>query len=250
LTAKRDIYQPNSAKKEEEDKKTDINTLGENNFNIEDNSPITKEKGKDINEQKSDLEDTKNSSNYNFTIINNNDEFKIEDNNGGNKGKNIIERNLDNNKSISSEDDMDNGNKCLSENDKSNEDSDNEEEKENVVEIDEKNDNGGDSAAIKSNIIEDKKKNLRKELKEQKEKIDKLKEAIPKLIGEEKYNYIMELCSIGVRDNSKQEEMNDKIEQFVKDNCVNGNEEKMCDIYQLFIFECQYYKKQEQLSKL
>ena len=250
LTAKRDIYQPNSAKKEEEDKKTDINTLGENNFNIEDNSPITKEKGKDINEQKSDLEDTKNSSNYNFTIINNNDEFKIENNNGGNKGKNIIERNLDNNKSISSEDEVDNGNKCLSENDKSNEESENEDEKEEVVEIDEKNANGKDTVTIKTNITEDKKKKIIKELKEQKEKIDKLKEAIPKLIGEEKYNYIMELCSIGVRDNSKQEEMNDKIEQFVKDNCVNGNEEKMCDIYQLFIFECQYYKKQEQLSKL
>ena len=145
---------------------------------------------------------------------------------------------------------MDNGNKCLSENDKSNEESENEDEKEEVVEIDEKNANGKDTVTIKTNITEDKKKKIIKELKEQKEKIDKLKEAIPKLIGEEKYNYIMELCSIGVRDNSKQEEMNDKIEQFVKDNCVNGNEEKMCDIYQLFIFECQYYKKQEQLSKL
>jgi coenzyme F420-reducing hydrogenase alpha subunit len=145
---------------------------------------------------------------------------------------------------------VDNGNKCLSENDKSNEESENEDEKEEVVEIDEKNGNVRDTATIKTNITEDKKKKIIKELKEQKEKIDKLKEAIPKLIGEEKYNYIMELCSIGVRDNSKQEEMNDKIEQFVKDNCVNGNEEKMCDIYQLFIFECQYYKKQEQLSKL
>jgi coenzyme F420-reducing hydrogenase alpha subunit len=145
---------------------------------------------------------------------------------------------------------MDNGKKCLSENDKSNEESENEDEKEEVVEIDEKNAKGIDTVTIKTNITEDKKKKIIKELKEQKEKIDKLKEAIPKLIGEEKYNYIMELCSIGVRDNSKQEEMNDKIEQFVKDNCVNGNEEKMCDIYQLFIFECQYYKKQEQLSKL
>ena len=77
-----------------------------------------------------------------------------------------------------------------------------------------------------------------------------MKEAIAKLIGEEKYNYIMELCSIGVRDNSKQEEMNDKIIQFITDNCVNGNEGQMYDIYQLFILECQYYKKQEQLSKL
>ena len=53
---------------------------------------------------------------------------------------------------------MGNDNKCLSENDKSNEDSDNEDEKENVVEIDERNANGGDSAAIKNNITEDKKK--------------------------------------------------------------------------------------------
>ena len=252
LTAKRDIYQPNNAKKEVEDKKADINTLYDNNFNIEGNSPLSKEKEKDVNEQKSELEATKNSSNFNFTIITNNDEFKIEDNNGGNKEKNIIDRNLDNNKSISSEDEMDNTNKCLSENDKSNEDSDNDNEndKENVVEIDEKNDIWGDNATIKTNINEDKKKNLRKELKEQKEKLDKLKEAITKLIGQENYKYIMELCSIGVRDISKQEEMNDKIMQFINDNCVKGNEGQMYDILQLFILECQYYKKQEQLSKL
>ena len=250
LTAKRDIYQPNSAKKEVEDKKADINSLYDNNFNIEGNSLFSQEKEKVANEQKSELEATKNSSNFNFTIINNNDEFKIEDNNGGNKEKNIIERNLDNNKSISSEDEMDNTNKCLSENDKSNEDSDNENDKENVVEIDEKNDILGDNATIKTNINEDKKKNLRKELKEQKEKLDKLKEAITKLIGQENYKYIMELCSIGVRDISKQEEMNDKIMQFINDNCVKGNEGQMYDILQLFILECQYYKKQEQLSKL
>ena len=252
LTAKRDIYQPNIAKKEVEDKKADINTLYDNNFNIEGNSPLSQEKEKDVNEQKSELEATKNSSNFNFTIITNNDEFKIEDNNGGNKEKNIIDRNLDNNKSISSEDEMDNTNKCLSENDKSNEDSDNDNEndKENVVEIDEKNDIWGDNATIKTNINEDKKKNLRKELKEQKEKLDKLKEAITKLIGQENYKYIMELCSIGVRDISKQEEMNDKIMQFINDNCVKGNEGQMYDILQLFILECQYYKKQEQLSKL
>lgn len=252
LTAKRDIYQPNNAKKEVEDKKADINTLYDNNFNIEGNSPLSKEKEKDVNEQKSELEATKNSSNFNFTIITNNDEFKIEDNNGGNKEKNIIDRNLDNNKSISSEDEMDNTNKCLSENDKSNEDSDNDNEndKENVVEIDEKNDIWCDNATIKTNINEDKKKNLRKELKEQKEKLDKLKEAITKLIGQENYKYIMELCSIGVRDISKQEEMNDKIMQFINDNCVKGNEGQMYDILQLFILECQYYKKQEQLSKL
>ena len=250
LTAKRDIYQPNSAKKEVEDKKADINSLYDNNFNIEGNSLFSQEKEKDANEQKSELEATKNSSNFNFTIINNNDEFKIEDNNGGNKEKNIIERNLDNNKSISSEDEMDNTNKCFSENDKSNEDSDNENDKENVVEIDEKNDIWGDNATIKTNINEDKKKNLRKELKEQKEKLDKLKEAITKLIGQENYKYIMELCSIGVRDISKQEEMNDKIMQFINDNCVKGNEGQMYDILQLFILECQYYKKQEQLSKL
>ena len=252
LTAKRDIYQPNIAKKEVEDKKADINTLYDNNFNIEGNSPLSQEKEKDVNEQKSELEATKNSSNFNFTIITNNDEFKIEDNNGGNKEKNIIDRNLVNNKSISSEDEMDNTNKCLSENDKSNEDSDNDNEndKENVVEIDEKNDIWCDNATIKTNINEDKKKNLRKELKEQKEKLDKLKEAITKLIGQENYKYIMELCSIGVRDISKQEEMNDKIMQFINDNCVKGNEGQMYDILQLFILECQYYKKQEQLSKL
>ena len=250
LTAKRDIYQPNHAKREEEDKKTDINDLGGNNFNfnVEGNSSLSKENN--ANEKNSDLDATKNSSNYNFTIINNNDEFKIENNNIENMEKILIQRNLDNNKSISSEDEVDNANKCFSENDKSNEESENEDVKEEVVEIDEKNDKGGDTATIKSNINEDKKKSLIKELKDSKKEIDSLKEAIPKLIGEEKYKYIIELCSIGVRDNSKQEEMNDKIEQFIKDNCVNGNEEQMYSIYKLFIFECQYYKRQEQLSKL
>ena len=250
MTAKRDLYQPNHAKKEDEDKKNeiaDINDSANNNFNIEGNSSsLKKEKEKD---QKSDLNETKNSSNYVFTIVNNIDEFEIEDNNAGNMEKNKIERNLDNNKSISSEEGENNVNKYLSEDDKSNE-SENENCKEEVLEIDEKNDNGGDNDTIKCNITEDKKKNLRNELKESKEKIDKLKEAIPKLIGKEKYDHIMELCSIGVKDNSKKEETDEKIEQFINDNCTTINQEQMCDIYKLLILECQYYKNQEQLSKL
>ena len=56
--------------------------------------------------------------------------------------------------------------------------------------------------------------------------------------------------SSGIEDDSKQEEINEKVEQFIKGNCTDNNEEKMYDILSLFILECQYKKKQEQLNKL
>ena len=80
--------------------------------------------------------------------------------------------------------------------------------------------------------------------------IDGLKEDLPKLIGEEKYKYVMEIVSNGVKDDSQQEEVNEKIEKFIKENTKNDNEEKLYNIFKLFILECQYYKKQELLKKL
>ena len=62
-----------------------------------------------------------------------------------------------------------------------------------------------------------KKTSLKKELLDLKTKIDKLKENIQKLIGEEKYKYIIEISSIGIKDDSMQEEVKIKIESFIKD---------------------------------
>ena len=60
----------------------------------------------------------------------------------------------------------------------------------------------------------------------------------------------MEISMAGIKDDKKQEEVNDKIENFIKENNQNGNEEKLYDILSLFILECQFYKKQEKLNKL
>ena len=95
-----------------------------------------------------------------------------------------------------------------------------------------------------------KKTSLKKELLDLKTKIEKLKENIQKLIGEEKYKYIIEISSIGIKDDSMQEEVKIKIESFIKDNCANGNEDEMHEILSLFNSECQYYKKQQQFNKL
>jgi len=47
----------------------------------------------------------------------------------------------------------------------------------------------------------------------------------------------MEIVSNGVKDDSQQEEVNEKTEKFIKD-----KEEKIL-FFKLFILECQYYKK-------
>ena len=60
----------------------------------------------------------------------------------------------------------------------------------------------------------------------------------------------MDILSIGIKDDKKQEEVNDKIEKFIKENNQNNNEEKLYDILSLFILECQYYKKKENYDKL
>ena len=224
MTCKKDIYQSQSIKKEEnieqknniknDEKKVENN----NNFAIDGSLPLMKTN--EFNELLSDFDSQKDATVNDFKIINNN-----------------IEKNIDNNKSLSSEDEKDE-NKYFSDNDKSNNESDNEEEVK-VTEIIQNKEN-----------IEEKKNNLKNDLQEIKAKIDRLKESITKLISEEKYKYIMEMCSIGIKDDKKQEEVNDKIEEFIQENCENGNEEKMYDILSLFILQCQYYKKQEQLNKL
>ena len=239
MTAKRDQYQPQSKQKEEkkeqkeEEKKTDNNV---NKFEIEGSLPLMQTK--EFNDLLSDFDTKKDVTINDFKIIdNNNEEIKEE------KGKNI-----DNNKSISSGEEEKDNNKYFSDDDKSNEEED-AEEVEKVVEID-NNENAEENIVADKEEIEENKANLKKELESTKNDIDRLKEELPKIIGEEKYEYVMKIVSIGAKDGSKQEEVNEKIVQFIKDNIKNNNEEKLFDIMKLFILECQYYKKQEMLNKL
>jgi serine/threonine protein kinase len=239
MTAKRDQYQPQSKQKEEkkeqkeEEKKTDNNV---NKFEIEGSLPLMQTK--EFNDLLSDFDTKKDVTINDFKIIdNNNEEIKEE------KGKNI-----DNNKSISSGEEEKDNNKYFSDDDKANEEED-AEEVEKVVEID-NNENAEENIVADKEEIEENKANLKKELESTKKDIDRLKEELPKIIGEEKYEYVMKIVSIGAKDGSKQEEVNEKIVQFIKDNIKNNNEEKLFDIMKLFILECQYYKKQEMLNKL
>ena len=264
MTAKRDIYQPKNnqkedikehnleiTKKEEEKKLENNNNI--NNLGIEGSlPPMNTLEFKDL---VSDFDTKKDATINDFKIINNNNEENkkndfdiIDNNNEENKNKDEKGKNIDNNKSMSSEEEKDD-NKYFSDNDKSNNESENEnEEEEKVTEIDEKNINVDEN--IDMDNIEEEKTNIKNDLISMKTKIDYLKQELPKFIGEEKYKYIMEICSIGIKDDTKQKEVNDKIEQFIKENKKTDNEEKLYDIMQLFILECQYFKKQEKLNRL
>jgi NIMA (never in mitosis gene a)-related kinase len=92
---------------------------------------------------------------------------------------------------------------------------------------------------------------LKSDLNESKKIIEKLKKDLLKLLGEEKYKNIMDICSKGIKDEKKQEEVNEKIDKFIKDNrSDNISDEKLYDIYQLFILQCQCYIKEKQLNNL
>jgi len=102
-----------------------------------------------------------------------------------------------------------------------------------------------------SSDIEKEKKYLKKELENSKVKIDNLKKDIILLIGEDKFKEIEKIISIGIKDNTKSEEINTKIEIFIKDNFPeNMDKEKMYNIFRFFILQTQYYKKQQDLNKL
>ena len=227
----RDKYQP---KKEEEQKK-------ENNENKEEEKKLENNDNKESKEEEPKIifkKDTQSSgSSLNFTelikdfspkeetIINQGtkSDFKIIVNNENENDANINIHNIDNNKSIS--DDNDDGDKNYFSNDDKYEE--NEEGEEKVEEIDIKMENND-------------------RLNELKNKIQFLKKQISQLLGEEKYKYIMEICSAGIKD-TDQDEVNEKIEKFIKENSNENNKEKFYDITQLFISECQYYKMQKSL---
>ena len=141
--------------------------------------------------------------------------------------------NIDNNKTISDDDNNDSDDKNYFSNDDKYEENEDEEEK--IKEID-----------LNNEKEDDEKIAVKDELSELRKKIDNLKKEISKLIGEEKYKYIMEICSAGI-EGTKQEEVNDIIENFIKENSNNENKEKIYDIPLLFILECQYYKMQKKL---
>ena len=234
MTAKRDYYQPQNVNKEEKsqnkenpEEKIIINNNNNNNKipKAEDSLPLMQTN--EFNELISDFASQKDATvNADFKIINNVDDKK--------------EGNVDDNKSVDSGEEKNDDNKYFSDNE---ENGDNSKEETRVTKIGDDSDNEEENKAVK-------KENLTNYLKEIKAKIDILKNNILKLIGEEKYKQINELMYSGIEDDSKQEEINEKIEQFIKGNCTDNNEEKMYDILSLFILECQYKKKQEQLNKL
>ena len=219
MTAKRDQYQP---KKIEEQNKKEIE-IKNDKFKDSENSLNFTEL---INDFSQNVETTVNSNNntkLDFKVIVNNEEDKTINN------KNL--ENIDNNKSMS--DDSDTDDKKNYSNDDKYEDNENEEEK--VKEID-----------IITEIDNKEKNTNKEELKDLKNKIDNLKKEISKLLGEEKYKYIMDIFSPGI-EGKKQEEVNDIIENFIKENSNDKNKEKFYDISLLFILECQYYKMQKSL---
>ena len=165
-----------------------------------------------------------------FYVIENNDE----NNNDDNKDINFNIQNIDNNESITDDSNSDDKN-FYSNDDKyeKNESSEeNEDGEEKVKEIDINNE---------QNEIE--KEETNEEINILKNRIKNLKNEISKLIGEEKYKYIMEICSMGVK-GINQEDVCEKIENFIKENSNNENKEKFYNISLLFISECQLYKLQ------
>ena len=232
MTAKRDYYQPQNVNKEEKsqnkenpEEKIIINNNNNNIPKAEDSLPLMQTN--EFNELISDFASQKDATvNADFKIINNVDDKK--------------EGNVDDNKSVDSGEEKNDDNKYFSDNE---DNCDNSKEETRFTKIGDDSDNEEDNKAVK-------KENLTNDLKEIKAKIDILKNNILKLIGEEKNKQINELMYSGIEDDSKQEEINEKIEQFIKGNCTDNNEEKMYDILSLFILECQYKKKQEQLNKL
>ena len=165
-----------------------------------------------------------------FYVIENNEE----NNNDDNKDIKFNIQNIDNNESITDDSNSDDKN-FYSNDDKyeKNETSEeNEDGEEKVKEIDINNE---------QNEIE--KEETNEEINILKNRIKNLKNEISKLIGEEKYKYIMEICSMGIK-GINQEDVCEKIENFIKENSNNENKEKFYNISLLFISECQLYKLQ------
>ena len=229
-TALKDKFQPikieEQNKKEEEDKKKENEIPKDVTQNTSSSLNFT-ELIQDFSKKDETLI---NGGTKTFYVIENNEENNNDDNND--IKFNI--QNIDNNESITDDSNSDDKN-FYSNDDKyeKNESSEeNEDGEEKVKEIDINNE---------QNEIE--KEETNEEINILKNRIKNLKNEISKLIGEEKYKYIMEICSMGVK-GINQEDVCEKIENFIKENSNNENKEKFYNISLLFISECQLYKLQ------
>ena len=229
-TALKDKYQPikieEQNKKEEEDKKKENEIPKDVTQNTSSSLNFT-ELIQDFSKKDETLI---NGGTKTFYVIENNEE----NNNDDNKDIKFNIQNIDNNESITDDSNSDDKN-FYSNDDKyeKNESSEeNEDGEEKVKEIDINNE---------QNEIE--KEETNEEINILKNRIKNLKNEISKLIGEEKYKYIMEICSMGVK-GINQEDVCEKIENFIKENSNNENKEKFYNISLLFISECQLYKLQ------
>ena len=229
-TALKDKFQPikieEQNKKEEEDKKKENEIPKDITQNTSSSLNFT-ELIQDFSKKDETLI---NGGTKTFYVIENNEENNNDDNND--IKFNI--QNIDNNESITDDSNSDDKN-FYSNDDKyeKNESSEeNEDGEEKVKEIDINNE---------QNEIE--KEETNEEINILKNRIKNLKNEISKLIGEEKYKYIMEICSMGVK-GINQEDVCEKIENFIKENSNNENKEKFYNISLLFISECQLYKLQ------
>ena len=229
-TALKDKFQPikieEQNKKEEEDKKKENEIPKDVTQNTSSSLNFT-ELIQDFSKKDETLI---NGGTKTFYVIENNEE----NNNDDNKDIKFNIQNIDNNESITDDSNSDDKN-FYSNDDKyeKNESSEeNEDGEEKVKEIDINNE---------QNEIE--KEETNEEINILKNRIKNLKNEISKLIGEEKYKYIMEICSMGVK-GINQEDVCEKIENFIKENSNNENKEKFYNISLLFISECQLYKLQ------
>ena len=229
-TALKDKFQPikieEQNKKEEEDKKKENEIPKDVTQNTSSSLNFT-ELIQDFSKKDETLI---NGGTKTFYVIENNEE----NNNDDNKDIKFNIQNIDNNESITDDSNSDDKN-FYSNDDKyeKNESSEeNEDGEEKVKEIDINNE---------QNEIE--KEETNEEINILKNRIKNLKNEISKLIGEEKYKYIMEICSMGIK-GINQEDVCEKIENFIKENSNNENKEKFYNISLLFISECQLYKLQ------
>ena len=83
-----------------------------------------------------------------------------------------------------------------------------------------------------------------------KEKIEKLKKDISKLIGEEKLKELIKIYSIGIKDDSKKQLVSEKLQIYIEKNFAKRKDKnKIYDIFPLFILECEYYDKTKEIKK-
>ena len=122
---------------------------------------------------------------------------------------------------------------------------------EKVKEIVEK--KGRDSSMTKSMMFltnEEIKNKLKNERDDLKEKVEKYKSEILKLIGEEDYNYIINIYSKVDNDLERVNDIYQKFEEYIKDKYEEDKKENLKNLYSSFIcYDCQLSKKEQHLKK-